>query len=231
MFQRLTAAALLAVMLSPAQQQPSLDVLKQAAVEMTDARKKFTQEVVDTIFSFSELGYQELETSAYVTGILEKEGFRITRGVAGMPTAWVAEWGSGKPVIGLMADIDGLPETSQKPGVADSQRPGPRRRPQRRAGGERHGGACGQNDHGTQPHSGHHPALSRRGRRVAGFADLHGERGPVQRSRHHVVEPHLFRLHYGMGLSFRFRTRVDAILIPWRERARSRLALARTQRA
>jgi aminobenzoyl-glutamate utilization protein B len=35
-----------------------------------------------------------------------------------MPTAWVASWGKGKPVIGFMADIDGLPETSQKPGVA-----------------------------------------------------------------------------------------------------------------
>ncbi|MBL8296412.1 MAG: amidohydrolase, partial [Bryobacterales bacterium] len=96
----------------------SAGVLKQAAQEMVDARAKFTQEVVDSIFSFSELGYQETETSAYVTGILEKDGFRVTRGVAGMPTSWVAEWGSGKPVIGLMADIDGLPETSQKPGVA-----------------------------------------------------------------------------------------------------------------
>ena len=85
---------------------------------MVDGRKKFTQVMVDSIFSFSELGYQEFETSAYVTGLLEKEGFAITRGVAGMPTAWVASWGSGKPVIGLMADIDGLPETSQKPGVA-----------------------------------------------------------------------------------------------------------------
>jgi aminobenzoyl-glutamate utilization protein B len=99
---------------------PSQDrqALKQAAQEMVEARRKLTQEIVDSIFSFSELGYQEIETSKYVTGLLEKEGFRITRDVAGMPTAWVAEWGSGKPVIGLMADIDGLPETSQKPGVA-----------------------------------------------------------------------------------------------------------------
>lgn len=101
-----------------AAQPPSAGVLKQAAQEMVDARAKLTQEIVDSIFSFSELGYQETETSAYVTGLLEKDGFRITRGAAGMPTSWVAEWGSGKPVIGLMADIDGLPETSQKPGVA-----------------------------------------------------------------------------------------------------------------
>ncbi len=101
-----------------AAQVPPLDQLKQAAAEMTDARAVLTQQIVDSIFSFAELGYQEFETSAYLTALLEKEGFRVQRGVAGMPTAFVASWGSGKPVIGFMADIDGLPETSQKPGVA-----------------------------------------------------------------------------------------------------------------
>jgi aminobenzoyl-glutamate utilization protein B len=109
---------LLGVFASVWAQAPDVKVLKQAAVEMTDARRKSSQVMVDSIFSFSELGYQEVETSKYITGILEKEGFQVTRGVAGMPTAFVASWGSGKPVIGLMADIDGLPETSQKPGVA-----------------------------------------------------------------------------------------------------------------
>jgi aminobenzoyl-glutamate utilization protein B len=99
-------------------QAPSPAVLKQAAAEMIDARRVFTQRMVDSIFSFAELGYHETNTAAYVTGLLEQEGFRVTRGVAGMPTAFVAEWGSGKPVVGFMADIDGLPETSQKPGVA-----------------------------------------------------------------------------------------------------------------
>jgi aminobenzoyl-glutamate utilization protein B len=99
-------------------QVPSLDVLKQAATEMVEGRRRLTQQMVDSIFSFAELGYQEFETAGYITAILEKEGFRITRGCADMPTCFVAEWGSGKPVIGLMADIDGLPETSQKPGVA-----------------------------------------------------------------------------------------------------------------
>ncbi len=101
-----------------AQQRPSLDGLKEHAFQMVEARRAFTQVAVDSIFSFSELGFQEFETSKYVTGLLEREGFRVTRGVAGMPTGFVAEWGSGKPVIGFMADIDGLPETSQKPGVA-----------------------------------------------------------------------------------------------------------------
>ncbi len=99
-------------------QPPSLETLKQAAVEMVEARREFTQQMVDSIFSFSELGYQEYQTAAYITGLLEKEGFQVTRGAAGMPTGFIASWGTGKPVIGFMADIDGLPETSQKPGVA-----------------------------------------------------------------------------------------------------------------
>ena len=99
-------------------QVPSVEGLKEHAFQMVEARRTFTQVMVDSIFSFSELGFQEFETSKYITGLLEREGFRVTRGAAGMPTAFVAEWGAGKPVIGFMADIDGLPETSQKPGVA-----------------------------------------------------------------------------------------------------------------
>ena len=99
-------------------QVPTLEALKAEAVSSIDSRKDFTQVMVDSIFSFAELGFQETQTSKFVTEILEKEGFQIQRGVAGMPTAWVASWGKGKPVIGFMADIDGLPETSQKPGVA-----------------------------------------------------------------------------------------------------------------
>jgi aminobenzoyl-glutamate utilization protein B len=74
--------------------------------------------MVDSVFSFGELGFQEFETTKYLTGILEKEGFKIEHGVAGIPTAWVASWGSGKPVISLGSDIDDIPQASQKPGVA-----------------------------------------------------------------------------------------------------------------
>src|SRR5438128_8195579 len=83
-----------------------------------DAMKKQAQVMVDSVFSFAELGFQEFETSKYLTGILEKEGFKIERGVAGIPTAWVASWGDGKPVISLGSDIDDIPQASQKPGVA-----------------------------------------------------------------------------------------------------------------
>jgi aminobenzoyl-glutamate utilization protein B len=82
-----------------------------------DGMKKQAQVMVDSVFSFGELGMQEFETSKYLTAQLEKEGFKIERGVAGIPTAWVASWGSGKPVISLGSDIDDIPQASQKPGV------------------------------------------------------------------------------------------------------------------
>src|SRR5947209_16632857 len=83
-----------------------------------DALKTRSQIMVDQIFSFGELGFQEFETSKYLTETLEKEGFKVQRGVAGIPTAWTATWGSGKPVIALGSDIDCIPQASQKPGVA-----------------------------------------------------------------------------------------------------------------
>src|SRR3954469_22817924 len=92
--------------------------LKQEAMRMVDSMSTFTQQLVDQVFSFGELGFQEEETSKYLTGVLEKNGFTVTRGTAGIPTAWTAKWGSGKPVIALGSDIDGIPQASQKPGVA-----------------------------------------------------------------------------------------------------------------
>src|SRR6266849_3713030 len=101
-----------------AQQSTELPALKQEAVSEVDRLQTFTQHMVDQIFSYSELGFQEVETSRYVSGILEKNGFRVERGVAGIPTAWVATWGSSKPVIAFITDIDCIPRASQKPGVA-----------------------------------------------------------------------------------------------------------------
>ncbi len=96
---------------------PKLAAMKKEAIRMIDSMSTFTQQMVDMVFSFGEPGFQEIETSAYLTGILEKNGFKVTRGVAGIPTAWTATWGSGKPVISLGSDIDDIPQASQKPGV------------------------------------------------------------------------------------------------------------------
>jgi aminobenzoyl-glutamate utilization protein B len=97
-----------------------LSALKTQATRMVDSMSTFTQQMVDQIFSFAELGFQEEETSKYLTGILEKNGFTVTRGTAGIPTAWVAVWRSpagAKPVISLGSDIDDIPQASNKPGV------------------------------------------------------------------------------------------------------------------
>src|SRR3977135_4360139 len=86
--------------------QPKVAPDKEAAMKadltgQIDAMKKQAQVMVDSVFSFGELGFQEVETTKYLTDILQKAGFQIEHGVAGIPTAWVATWGSGKPVISL----------------------------------------------------------------------------------------------------------------------------------
>jgi len=91
--------------------------MKADLVGQIDGMQKQLQVMVDSVFSFGELGFQEYETSKYLTAILEKEGFTVQRGVAGIPTAWMASWGTGKPVIALGSDIDCIPQASQKPGV------------------------------------------------------------------------------------------------------------------
>ncbi len=97
---------------------PQLEPYKQELLRDIDARARLTQQIVDQIFSFGELGFQEFETVRYLTGLLRQNGFDVKEGYAGMPTAWVATWGSGKPVISLGADVDDVPQASQYPGVA-----------------------------------------------------------------------------------------------------------------
>jgi aminobenzoyl-glutamate utilization protein B len=100
------------------QDEPRVAQMKKDAAADVEAMKDFTQQMVDSVFSFGELGFQEIETNRYLIGILKKNGFTVEEGVAGIPTAFVASWGSGKPVIALGSDIDGIPQASQKPGVA-----------------------------------------------------------------------------------------------------------------
>jgi aminobenzoyl-glutamate utilization protein B len=96
----------------------SLDRLKADALADVERRAPLIQQMVDQVFSYAELGFQETESSRYLTGILRQHGFTVDTGIAGMPTAWVASWGSGKPVISIGSDIDGIPQASQFPGVA-----------------------------------------------------------------------------------------------------------------
>jgi aminobenzoyl-glutamate utilization protein B len=92
-----------------------------AAAQMTksdvaaflDARAQEFGDIAMKIWDLAEVGYQETESSALLEGELEAHGFTVQRGVAGIPTAFVASYGSGKPVIGLLGEFDALPGINQ----------------------------------------------------------------------------------------------------------------------
>ena len=114
-----TVAALLvstALTAAPVQAQVR-PALKRDVVSRVEGQAKLVQEMVDSIFSFAEPGFQEYRTMDYLTGLLEAHGFKITKGVAGIPTAWTATWGEGGPLIALGSDVDGVTGVSQYPGV------------------------------------------------------------------------------------------------------------------
>jgi len=115
------AIALLCSMQVMAQKKYSekeLAAMKQKLYTSVASHAKDVQVMVDKVFSFGELGFQEFETSAYLTSVLEKSGFTIEKNISNVPTAWMAKWGNGSPVIALGSDIDCIPKASQKPGVA-----------------------------------------------------------------------------------------------------------------
>jgi len=93
--------------------------IKTETLNQVQERHKMTQVMIDKIFSFAELGFQEYESSAYLTAVLEQAGFTIEKGISGIPTAWMARWSYGTgPVIALGSDVDCIPKASQYPGVA-----------------------------------------------------------------------------------------------------------------
>ncbi len=115
-----SAVALAAFAASPVAAEAP-EELKIEAIAGVDARAKLVQEMVDSIFSFAEPGFQEFKTQEYVTGILEENGFTIELGSAGVDSAFTATWthGTGGPKIALGSDVDGLLGLSQKPGVGE----------------------------------------------------------------------------------------------------------------
>src|SRR5438093_7487391 len=97
---------------------PKVEQYKRDVGLEVDSMREDLARMNDQVFSFGELGFQEFETSKYLTDILKKNGFTVQEGIAGIPTAFMASFGSGKPVIALGSDIDCIPQASQKPGVA-----------------------------------------------------------------------------------------------------------------
>ena len=84
-----------------------------------DAKREKYAGVAKEIWGFAEIGYQEQKSSALLQQQLKAAGFQVTAGVAGIPTAFVATFGSGKPVIGIVGEFDALPGLSQEAQTAN----------------------------------------------------------------------------------------------------------------
>jgi len=111
---------------------------KEIAFKWIEENKDRIIEISDKIWEYAEIGLKEFKSSKLLASELEKHGFKVEMGVAGMPTAFVASWGEGKPVIGIMGEYDALPGLSQK--VVPWKEP-------LKPGAPGHG--CGHNIHGT----------------------------------------------------------------------------------
>ncbi|MBN2246513.1 MAG: amidohydrolase [Candidatus Aminicenantes bacterium] len=90
-----------------------LDKLKQDAVKFIDLSQERLISVSDAVWEFAEIALLEYKSSQLLADLLEEEGFRVERGVAKLPTAFVASFGSGHPIIGILAEYDALPGLSQ----------------------------------------------------------------------------------------------------------------------
>jgi len=115
-----------------------LEKVKLDALHWIDKNEKRVVEVSDELWEYAELGFIEHRSAKLLSDELERHGFRLERSVAGIPTAFVASWGSGKPIIGVMGEYDALMGVSQKKT--------PRREPIVENG---NGHGCGHNIHGT----------------------------------------------------------------------------------
>src|SRR5918998_5448829 len=86
--------------------------------EYADRNARAISQLGDSIFYFGELGMQEFETAGLMTSLLEKAGFAVERGIAGLPTGFCATYGSGRPVVAIHTEYDAVPDNSQAAGVA-----------------------------------------------------------------------------------------------------------------
>ena len=84
--------------------QERMDIYKKEALVWIEDNKEDLNEAAQKIWEFSELALLEYKSSEYLTDMIERHGFKIERGVADMPTAFVASYGSGKPVIGILGE-------------------------------------------------------------------------------------------------------------------------------
>ena len=120
------------------QKKPKINDNKKAVISSLESKYEELTTLSDKIWAFEEVAFQETQSSAALADYAESKGFTVTRGVAEIPTAFVAEYGSGSPVIGILGEFDALPGLSQKAvAMKDPINPG----------GAGHG--CGHNLFGT----------------------------------------------------------------------------------
>ncbi len=109
----------------------------QTVIQALNARAPQYSEIAQKIWGLAEMGYQEEQSAALLQSTLANEGFRIEDGVAGIPTAFIAEYGSGSPVIAILGEYDALPGLSQEAV------------PEQKSAGKAAGHACGHHLFGT----------------------------------------------------------------------------------
>lgn len=87
---------------------------KQAIIASVEKHEKALIDISDQIWALAETAFEETQSAKILADYAEKQGFKVDRGVAGMPTAFVATYGSGSPVISVLGEFDALPGLSQK---------------------------------------------------------------------------------------------------------------------
>src|SRR5687767_11203288 len=96
---------------------------KAGALGWIDANASTRSRVTRNIWGWAETGLEEFKSSKELQDLLRANGFTIESGVAGMPTAFVASYGAGRPVIGILAEFDALPGLSQDATAERKARP------------------------------------------------------------------------------------------------------------
>jgi aminobenzoyl-glutamate utilization protein B len=104
----------IAVVQVSAQKKPKINANKKLAITSVESKATDLTTLSDKIWSFEEVAFQEEQSAAALMAYAEKQGFKITKNVGGISTAFMAEYGSGKPIIGIMGEFDALPGLSQK---------------------------------------------------------------------------------------------------------------------
>ena len=94
---------------------------KQAAIAAIEEKKELIASVAERIWEYAELSLQEVKSAALYCEILEKEGFTVEKGICNIPTAFSASYGSGRPIIGILAEYDALSGLSQKAGSTERE--------------------------------------------------------------------------------------------------------------